>query len=109
MEMHFTDQNFVTEVEQSKGVVLVDFSAAWCGPCQQQAPIIAKIASEYAGKAKIGTLDVDVSPETAEKFGVTAIPTLIIFKDGKPQEMLQGFQPDGKLRTKLDAQLQSAA
>ena len=101
--MNFTDQNFTQEVEQSKGVVLVDFSAAWCGPCKQQAPIIEKLATEYAGKAKVGKIDVDVSPETAERFGITSIPTLIVFKDGKPVEMLHGFQPDSKLRARLDA------
>lgn len=103
MEMNFTDANFSTEVEQSKGVVLVDFFAVWCGPCKQQGPIIEKLAEEYAGKAKIGKMDVDNSPQTAEKFGIMSIPTLIIFKDGKPLEPMIGLQTYGKLKATIDS------
>jgi thioredoxin 1 len=103
MEMNFTDANFVTEVEQSKGVVMVDFYAEWCGPCKQQGPIIEKLATEYAGKAKIGKMDVDQNPETGEKFGIMSIPTLIIFKDGKPLEPLIGLQQYAKLKATLDS------
>ena len=106
MEMHFTDNNFATDVEKSKGVVLVDFFAEWCGPCKQQGPIIEKLAQEYAGKAKIGKMDVDESPQTAEKFGVMSIPTLIIFKDGVPLEPMIGLQAYSKLKTSLDGLLQ---
>lgn len=103
MELHFTDANFATEVEQSKGVVMVDFHAEWCGPCQQQGPIVDKLAEEYAGKAKIGKMDVDQNPQTGEKFGIMSIPTLMIFKDGKPLEPFIGLQQYAKLKATLDS------
>lgn len=104
MEMNFTDANFVTEVEQSKGVVMVDFYAEWCGPCKQQAPIVEKLAQEYAGKAKIGKMDVDQNPQTGEKFGIMSIPTIMIFKDGKAvNDGIPGLQSYSKLKATLDS------
>ena len=106
MEMHFTDENFATEVEQSKGVVVVDFYAEWCGPCKQQGPIIEKLAEEYAGKAKIGKMDVDNSPTTGQKFDIMSIPTLIIFKDGKQVgDSMIGLQQASKLKATIDSLL----
>ncbi|OGC81966.1 MAG: thioredoxin [Candidatus Abawacabacteria bacterium RBG_16_42_10] len=102
MEMQFTDANFATEVEQSKGLVIVDFFATWCGPCKQQGPIVEKLAEKYAGKIKIGSIDVDANPEFPGKYGVFSIPTLKFFKDGKEVETLVGFHSDGQLEKVIE-------
>ncbi len=103
MALEITDVNF-EETTQS-GVTLVDFWAPWCGPCLMQGPIIDKIAEEYDGKAAIGKLNVDDNPDTAAKFGVMSIPTVILFKDGEKAEQFTGVQSEDKLKTALDAQL----
>jgi len=92
MEYLFTDQNFEQEVLKSDLPVLVDFFAVWCGPCQMMAPVIEEMAKELEGKVKIGKMNVDESPQTAEKFGIMSIPTLILFKNGEPVKTLQGFR-----------------
>ena len=78
-----TDTTFESEVVQSKTPVLIDFYAQWCGPCKMMAPIIDEVARDYAGKLKVVKVDVDQSGETAAAFGVTAMPTFVIVKDGK--------------------------
>ena len=83
MTVKLTDSTFSQEVELNKGVVLVDFWAPWCGPCRMVGPIIDEVAQEYAGKAKVGKLNVDENPEVAMKYGIMSIPTMLIFKDGK--------------------------
>lgn len=100
-----TDQNFDAEVLQSSTPVLVDFYADWCGPCQMIMPIIAQLADEYEGKAKVVKVDVDASPETAQKFGVMSIPTLIFFKGGEEVDRLNGALPKDALAEKLDSLL----
>jgi len=101
-EMEFTDDNFDEEVLRSNLPVLVDFFAEWCGPCKMLAPIIDELAGEYEGKIKIGKCDLDTSPNTAGKYGVQSIPTLIFFKKGEIVETLMGFQSKEALKAKLD-------
>lgn len=92
MEYVFRDDNFETEVLKSKEPVLVDFFAEWCGPCKIMAPVIEEVAKETEGKLKVGKINVDESPEAAEKYGVMSIPTLILFKEGEVSKTLVGFR-----------------
>jgi thioredoxin 1 len=87
------DLNFDTEVLKSDTPVLVDFTATWCGPCKQIAPFIDQLADEYAGKMKVAKLDIDDAPGTAAKFGIRGVPTLIVFKGGKPVATQTGAAP----------------
>jgi thioredoxin 1 len=88
--IQLTDSSFDTEVTNFKGVVLVDFWAAWCGPCRAIAPVIEEIATEYSGKAKISKMNVDENQMTPGKFNIRAIPTMILFKDGKVVDQITG-------------------
>jgi thioredoxin 1 len=99
----FTDDNFATEVLQSDKPVLVDFWAVWCGPCKMIAPFVEELASELEGKAKIGKLDVDNNQESAIKYGVRSIPTVLIFKGGKVVDTIIGAVPKIQLKQKLEA------
>ena len=99
--VHITDANFGAEVENSKLPVLVDFWAAWCGPCRMIAPIIEQLAKEMAGKAKIGKLDVDQNPNISGRFRVQSIPTLIIFKNGKEVDRIVGGQSKEAIARRL--------
>jgi thioredoxin 1 len=103
MALQFTDANFQKEALESDIPVLVDFYADWCGPCKMIAPIVAELADEYAGKIKIGKLNVDQESGTAEKYRVMSIPTLIIFKNGKPVDTVVGAVPKKVLQDKLEA------
>ncbi len=85
-----TDASFEAEVLQAKQPVLVDFWAVWCGPCRAVAPIVDEIAREYNGKLKVVKVDVDASVQTASRYNILSIPTLLIFKDGKPVEQVVG-------------------
>ena len=92
-----TDDNFDDQVIQSEIPVLVDFWAEWCGPCKVIGPTIDALAADYQGKIKVAKLNVDDSPETAGRFGVRSIPTLIVFKDGEAQQAAIGVRPQGQL------------
>lgn len=89
-----TDLTFEKDVLSAQLPVLVDFWAPWCGPCRMVSPIIEKVAEKMAGKALVYKLNVDENPETAEKYGITAIPTVIIFRNGKVEKQLVGVQPE---------------
>lgn len=99
----FTDQNFEAEVLNSDIPVMIDFWAVWCGPCRMIAPLVEELAVEYAGKVKIGKLDVDNNPETAVKYGVRSIPTLLFFKQGKLVDTVLGAVPKNLISGKLDS------
>ncbi|MBM3958435.1 MAG: thioredoxin [SAR202 cluster bacterium] len=98
-----TDQNFDQEVLKSTLPVLVDFWAEWCGPCKMIAPVVEELATTYDGKVKITKLDVDANPETAGKYGIRSIPTMLIFKGGKPVGQVVGAVPKSMLQQRLEA------
>ena len=103
--LEVTDSSFQKEVLDSPQLTVVDFWAPWCGPCRMIAPIVEQIAQENDGKISVGKLDVDVNGQTAMKYGVMSIPTLILFKDGKPVERLVGMMPKERLMAKIKPHL----
>jgi len=100
-----TDQTFDTEVIHSPTPVLVDFWAAWCGPCRAIAPTIDQIAAEYSGRLKVVKIDVDENGEVPSKYGVQGIPTLLLFKGGQVVEKLVGAYPKAALLSKITPHL----
>ncbi len=99
---HLLDSNFDEKVLQSSKPVLVDFFATWCGPCKMIAPIIEKIGEEANGKYDVYKVDVDASPESARRFGIMSIPTIIIFKNGEAVEKIVGLTQKAKLEEILN-------
>ena len=100
------DANFAEVVLQAKTPVLVDFWAPWCGPCRMVAPVVDELAKEYDGRVSFGKVNVDDSPKIASQYGIMSIPTLILFKDGKPVSNIIGFRPKDELKQNLEAALE---
>lgn len=103
MAVEITDSNFSDVVMNSDKPVVVDFWAAWCGPCRMVGPLIEEMHSEYAGKAVIGKVDVDQNPSISGQFGVRSIPTILFIKNGQVVDKVVGAVPKGTLTQKLDA------
>jgi len=102
--VNVTDSSFNHEIEQVKGLALVDFWAVWCGPCQAIAPVIEQLAEQYAGKLKVAKLDTDSNQNTAVRFNVRSIPTIMFFKDGRHVDTVIGADP--RIRTILEGKIQ---
>ncbi|MDB0441312.1 thioredoxin [Clostridioides difficile] len=96
---------FRSSVEGSKGVVVVDFFATWCGPCNMLGPVFAELGEEMKDEARFVKVDIDESLEIAQQFSVSTVPTMIIFKDGEPVETLIGFMPKNKIEMKVKSYL----
>jgi thioredoxin 1 len=103
--INVTDQTFEDVVLGAEIPTVVDFWAVWCGPCKMITPVLEDIAEDYPGKLQVVKLDVDSNTESAMKYGVMSIPTLILFKDGKAAERIVGFMPKEKLLKKLEPHL----
>lgn len=103
--VHVSDADFEATVLKSDKPAIVDFWAAWCGPCRMIAPFVEELATEFDGKALVAKMDTDANPQTPTKFGIMGIPTLIFFKDGKEVDRMVGVprQPKEALRAKLEA------
>ncbi|GAD10872.1 thioredoxin TrxA [Gluconobacter japonicus] len=97
-----TDSSFETDVLKSDGPVLVDFWAEWCGPCKMIAPALEEIGAEYQGRLKVAKVNIDSNPEAPTQYGVRSIPTLIVFKDGKPVAQQMGAMPKSQLKAWID-------
>jgi len=98
-----TDTNFASEVAQSPLPVLLDMWAAWCGPCRMIAPVIEQLATELAGRVRVGKLNVDENPQTAARFGVQSIPTMLVIKDGREIDRLVGALPKQEILRRLQS------
>jgi thioredoxin 1 len=96
-----TEENFATEIEQGSGLAMVDFWAAWCGPCRMVAPIVEQLAGEYDGQVKVGKVDVDANQRIASRFGIRSIPSILFFKDGQLIDTVVGAVPKPALEQKI--------
>ncbi len=103
--IHVTDATFEQEVIKSELPVVIDFWAAWCGPCRLIAPLVEELSEEYAGKVKMCKLDVDNNQNTAMKFGIRSIPMLLFFKNGEVVDSILGAVPKSNIAKKIDTLL----
>ncbi len=99
--VHVTDDSFEQDVLQADQLTVVDFWAVWCAPCIHIAPMLEEMAAEYDGQLKVAKLNVDENPNTAGAYGIMSIPTLLVFKDGKPVERIVGYMPKERLMDKI--------
>ena len=105
MIKHVSDASFEQDVLKSSTPVLVDYWAEWCGPCKMIAPVLEDVAKQYAGKLTVAKLDIDANPGTTAQFGIRGIPTLILFKDGKPHAQKVGALSKSQLTAFVDSNL----
>lgn len=105
MLLEINEPNFESEVVKSQQPVVLDFWAAWCGPCKSMAPIIEQVATEFTGKVKVGKVDVDKNQSLAARFGIRGIPTLLFFKDGQVVDQEIGYVPRDAVVRKVNALL----
>src|SRR5690242_9679705 len=103
--LEITDSNFDQMVLKSDQPVMIDFWAAWCGPCRALAPIVDEVAKQYSDKVVVGKMDVDKNPATTQRFGVRSIPTLLVFKGGQVREQIVGYAPKDRIEKALDNNL----
>jgi len=101
--IELTTANWDKEVSETNGLVMVDFWAAWCGPCRIIAPTVEELAKEYAGKIKVGKLNTDENPDIASKHKIMGIPTIMFFKNGQKIDQIVGAAPKSQLKAKIDA------
>jgi thioredoxin 1 len=103
--LEVTDQTFAAEVEGAQGLVLVDFGAAWCGPCRMMDPAVKQIAGDYAGRVKVAKVDTDANLQVSTRFNIRSLPTFLIFRDGKVVDQVIGAVPRQGIENKLAALL----
>lgn len=101
-DVNFTDQDFKTDVLESKMPVIVDFWAPWCGPCRIVSPVIDELAKEYEGKVKVGKMNVDENSQTAGQYGVMSIPSIVFFKNGQPVKTMVGAQGKDNYKQEIE-------
>ena len=106
-DLNITDSNFKTQVLENSGPVIVDFWAPWCGPCRTVSPIIDELAQEFAGKVKVGKINVDENSQTASQYSVMSIPSVVFFKNGVPIKTMVGVQDKENYKQEIEAFLAS--